>query len=80
MRQLNLKIDGEVMDRLKVLAAQIDKSPERTIEFLLDHHDAVLEADFQTALDAYADRRLDDARRDMAALKQRLEQDQLNSL
>lgn len=80
MRSQNLKINGETMSRLKVLAAQIDKSPERTIEFLLDHHDAVLEADFQAALDAHQAQRLDDARQSMAALKRRLEKDQLNSL
>jgi len=80
MRQANLKLDGDTMSRLKVLAAQIDKSPERTVQFLIDHHDAVLEADFEAALDAYAARRLDDARQSMAALKKRLHQKQITTL
>jgi len=66
-----LKIASEAMSRLKVLAAQLDKSPERTIEFLLNHHDAVVEMQFNQALEAYQAQQVENAKTSMARIKKR---------
>ena len=78
MRTANLKIQDHTLDRLKVLSAQLDRSMESTVDFLLDHHDEVLEREFNQALDAYNSQRIDDARQSMVRMKKRFQKQSIS--
>ena len=47
MRKNSLQVDKTTLERLKVLGAQIGRSPESTVAFLMDHFDSAVDRDFE---------------------------------
>ncbi|WP_419659695.1 uncharacterized protein Dvar_00160 [Desulfosarcina variabilis str. Montpellier] len=73
MKNRNFQISNDAHRRLKVLSAQRDSTLGRTIEYLLDVHERVLEHNHTIALQDFQDQQFADARQSMAELKKRLQ-------